>query len=42
MDDVLVTQSVRIRAKRRLWDRRMRKTQREHVLCYLRVLRWLG
>jgi hypothetical protein len=42
MDDVLVTRSVRIRAKRRLRDRRMRKTRREHMLCYLRVMRWLG
>jgi hypothetical protein len=42
MDDTLVTWSVRIRAKRRLRDKRTRKTQREHVLCYLRVVRWLG
>jgi hypothetical protein len=42
MDDALVTRSMRIWANRRLRDRRMRKTQREHMLCYLRVVRWLG
>jgi hypothetical protein len=42
MDDALVTRSVRIRAKLRIWDRKTRKTRREHVLCYLRVVRWLG
>jgi hypothetical protein len=31
MDNVLVTRSVRIRLKERLWDRRMRKTRRGHV-----------
>jgi hypothetical protein len=42
MDDALVIRFMRIRAKRRLWDRRKGKTRREHVLCYLRVMRWLG
>jgi hypothetical protein len=42
MDNALVTWFVRIRAKQRLWDRKMRKTPRNHVLCYLRVMLWLG
>jgi hypothetical protein len=42
MDDTLVTQSVRIRAKRWLRDRRTRDAQRENVFHYLKVVRCLG
>jgi hypothetical protein len=42
MDDALVTRSVRIRVRQRLQDRRTRKTQRGHMLCYPKVARWSG
>jgi hypothetical protein len=42
MDDALVSWFVKIRAKRRLRNRRTGRTQTEHVWYYPWVTRWSG